>query len=114
MKKLLVCMLTIVIVASCAGGVWAATSQTVNINASVPLLAGSLSVGVSKITGSTWTSATSISFGTLTWNTTNHIFLADSYFAVDTGVVDNSGTAWTITHTRTSLAGNGSLSLIHI
>ncbi len=101
-------MLTIVIVASCAGGVWAATSQTVNINASVPLLAGSLSVGVSKITGSTWTSATSISFGTLTWNTTNHIFLADSYFAVDIGVVDNSGTAWTITHTRTSLAGNGS------
>jgi hypothetical protein len=108
MKKILVCMLTVITVALGTAGAWAATSQTVNINAAVPLLAGGLTVTVSKVTGTTWATATSISFGTLVWNTTNKIFLPDSYYAVDVGVTDNSGTVWTLTHTRTSIAGNGS------
>ncbi|MDD5120490.1 MAG: hypothetical protein PHR84_04195 [Candidatus Omnitrophica bacterium] len=103
MKNILICMI-FVVVALCATNASAATSQTVNVNATVPTMTGGLSVTVSRVTGDVWTSATAISFGTLVWDTVNKIFLPSSYFAVDIGVTDNSGTAWTVTHTRTSLA----------
>ena len=106
MKNILICMI-FVAVAFCATNALAATSQTVNVNATIPTITGGLSVTVSKVTGTVWTPATSISFGTLVWDTVNHIFLPASYFAVDIGVTDNSGTAWTVTHTRASLAGQG-------
>ncbi len=111
MKKLLMCAMAAVLVAFCTAGAWAATSQTINVSATVPTMTGGLSVTVSSVNGTgtpVFTPATSISFGTLAWNATNHIFLPANYFAVDIGVTDNSTTAWTITHTRTSLAGNGS------
>jgi len=100
--------MAVAVIAFCTTGAWAASSQTVNVNATVPTMTGGLSVTVSKVIGTAWTPATSVSFGTLVWDTVNHIFLPASYYAVDIGVTDNSGTAWTITHTRTSLAGNGS------
>ena len=115
MKNILICMLAVVVFAFCATGAWAASSQVVNVNATIPTITGGLSVSISKvpvdpITGveGTWIpNQSAISFGTLIWNTTNHIFLPDNYYAVDIGVTDNSPTLWTVTHTRTSLAGQG-------
>lgn len=108
MKNILICMV-FVVVAFCTTSAWAGSSQTVTVNATVPTVTGGLSVTVSKVTGTVWTDATSISFGTLVWDTVNNIFLPASgiYYAVDIGVTDNSGTAWTVTHTRVSLAGQG-------
>jgi len=109
MKNILICMV-FVVVAFCATNAWAASSQTVTVNATVPTVTGGLTVSVSKVTGDVWTAASSISFGTLVWDTVNKIFLPASYYAVDVGVTDNSGTAWTVTHTRASLA-NGTNNL---
>ena len=106
MKNILICMIALVIVAFCATGAWAAGSQTVTVNAVVPTVSGGLTLSISKInaTSGVWTkNQTSINFGTLTWNTTYSIFTASSYYAVDVGVADNSGTVWTLTHTRASL-----------
>ncbi len=105
MKNILIACMVFVVVAFCATSAWAAASQTVTVNATIPTLTGGLTVGISRVTGTVWTpNQTAISFGTLTWNTANSIFLASSYFAVDIGVTDNSGTVWTLTHTRTNLA----------
>ena len=109
MKNILVCMV-FVMVAISATSAWAASSQTVTVNATVATITGGLSVSVSKVTGTVWTAASSISFGTLVWDTVNHIFLPNCYYAVDVGVTDNSGTPWTLTHTRASLA-NGTSNL---
>ena len=103
MKKMCICMVFATIV-FCATSAWAASSQTVTVNATVPTVTGGLSVGISKVTGTVWTDATSISFGTLVLDSVNNIFLPDCYYAVDIGVQDNSGTVWTVTHTRSSLA----------
>jgi hypothetical protein len=103
MKNILICMV-FVVVAFCATNAWASSSQTVNVSATVPTVTGGLSVGISKVTGTVWTAGqTAISFGTLVLDSVNNIFLPDSYYAVDIGVQDNSGTAWTVTHTRNSL-----------
>lgn len=107
MRKNLICMLAaLVVFAFCSTSAWAALSQTVTVDATVPVAAAGVTVTVSRVTGTTWTSASSISFGTLVWDTVNKIFLPASYFAIDVGVSDNVG-GWTVTHTRTSLAGNG-------
>ncbi|MFH0917530.1 MAG: hypothetical protein V1830_00170 [Candidatus Omnitrophota bacterium] len=103
MKNILIGMI-FVVVAFCATSAWAAQAQTVTVNATIPTITNGLSVTVSKITGTVWTAASTISFGTLIWDTVNHIFLPASYFAIDIGVTDNSNTAWTVTHTRASLA----------
>ena len=111
MKNILICMV-FVVVAFCATSAWASQAQTITVNATIPPMTNGLTVGISKVTG-TGTAAvwapnqTSISFGTLVWNTTYHIFLPVSYFAVDIGVTDNTTTAWTVTHTRADLAGQG-------
>jgi hypothetical protein len=110
MKNILICMVFVVVALCAATNAWAAASQTVTVNATIPTMTGGLSVTVSKVTGTVWTAATSIAFGTLVWDTVNNIFLPASYYAVDIGVTDNSGTAWTITHTRANLA-NGTNNL---
>ena len=104
MKNILICMV-FVVVAFCATNAWAVSSQTVTVNATVPTVTGGLTVTVSKVIGTVFTPATSISFGTLALDPVNHIFTTSdkSYYAVDVGVTDNSGTAWTVTHTRNSL-----------
>ncbi|MDD5060071.1 MAG: hypothetical protein PHY35_02995 [Candidatus Omnitrophica bacterium] len=107
MKNILKCMI-FVLVAFFATNALAATSQSVNVSATVPTMTGGLSVAISRVVNTVWTpNQTSISFGTLTWDPTNSIFLAPAYYAVDVGVTDNSGTAWTVTHTRSSLARTG-------
>jgi hypothetical protein len=110
MKNILICMVFVVVAFCAATNAWAAASQTVTVNATIPTMTGGLNVSVSKVVGTVWTTATQIAFGTLIWNATNSIFLPDCYYAVDIGVVDNSATAWTVTHTRTNLA-NGSNNL---
>jgi len=109
MKNIFICMVFVVAVFYAINS-WAAVSQTVTVNATIPTMTGGLSVTVSKVTGTVWTTASSISFGTLIWDKINNIFLPTSYYAVDIGVTDNSGTAWTVTHTRASLA-NGANNL---
>ena len=113
MKNILRCMV-FVVVAFCATSAWAASSQTINVNAIVPTMTGGMSVSLSKITGeaadgtggvwSTVPLSSGNNFGTLVWNTVNSIFLPNSYYAVDISVLDNTATAWTLTHTRASLA----------
>ncbi len=107
MKNILIMSMVFVMVALMTTASWAASSQTVTVNATVAAVSGALSVSVSKVTGTVWTPATAISFGTLVWDSVNKIFLPNCYYAVDIGVTDNSGTAWTLTHTRASVA-NGS------
>lgn len=106
MKNILICMV-FVVVAFCATSAWAVTSQTVTVSATVPTMTGGLEVIVSKVTGTVWTPATSIDFGTLVWDSLHDIFLPPMYYAVDIGVTDNTPTVWTVTHTRASLAGQG-------
>lgn len=103
MKNILICMV-FVLVAFFATNVWAASSQTVNVNAIIPTVSGGLTVTVSKVIGTTFTGDTAINFGTLALDPVNNIFTpADGrYYAVDVGVRDNTGTVWTVTHTRTS------------
>jgi hypothetical protein len=103
MKKLFI-LGVFLAVAFCAVNAFAATSQTVNVSATVPTTNG-LSISIHKIVGSTWSDASAISFGTLVWNSTNSMFLpADGeYYALDVNVTNNSS-SWTVTHTRNSLA----------
>ncbi|MFH0827044.1 MAG: hypothetical protein V1923_04060 [Candidatus Omnitrophota bacterium] len=70
-----------------------------------------LTVTVSKVVGTTFTTATSINFGTLVYDTVNKIFTTSdgSYYAVDVGCNSNSAD-WTVTHTITSLL-NGTSNL---
>lgn len=106
MKKLLMGVV-LVIVALCATNVWAAVSQTVAVSATVPTVSGGLSVTVSKVVGGVFSSASSINFGTLVLDSVNNIYTTSdkSYYAVDIGVTDT--TAWTLTHTRSSLISGG-------
>ena len=103
MKNILRCMV-FVVVAFCATNVWAAT-RTVPVSATIPAVTGGLTVGISKITGTgvtaLWTkNQTSISFGTLVWDSALHMFKPASYYAIDIGVTDNSVGGWILTHTR--------------
>lgn len=87
---------------------FAAESKTIDVTAAIDSVSGGLEVTVSKIDADTdeWLqhgSSLPIDFGTLTLDTVNHIFTAAYYYAVDIGVNDNTGTVWTVTHTRTDL-----------
>ncbi|MBI4982088.1 MAG: hypothetical protein HZC15_02935 [Candidatus Omnitrophica bacterium] len=99
---------------------FAATTQTLNVTANVPLQSGGLTVAVSKIdskntctsVGDQWyPGQAGIAFGTLTRNTEYNIFVTQYYYAVDVGVDDNSGAAWTVTHTRTDFKKDASNNL---
>jgi hypothetical protein len=121
MKNILICMV-FVVVAFCATSAWAITASVsapaITVNATVPTVTGGLSVSLSQITGEdpvthlggVWTAATSMSFGTLVWHPENgtngkplNIFLPTSYYAVDIGVSDNTGTDWRVTQARASM-----------
>jgi opacity protein-like surface antigen len=108
MKNILICMV-FVVVAFCATNAWAITTPVsapaITVNATVPTVTGGLSVVVSKVIGTDFTPATSMSFGTLVLDPDNHIFIpADkSYYAVDIGVSDNTGTDWRVTQARASM-----------
>jgi|GEM_PF-645092 len=108
MKNILRCMI-FVVVAFCATAALAATTATVNVNATVPLLSAGLAVTINKIPntqGAQWIPDTAVNFGSLILDPVNNIFTTGNpgfYYAVDAAVVDNSGNNWRITHTFTSL-----------
>lgn len=90
-------------------------SKTYTISAYVPQQSTGLSVGVSKITpGSPWVTlpaaTTALDFGTLVPDNTNKIFRAPYYFAIDVGVVDNTGANWQLLITKTNI-GSSTLNL---
>jgi hypothetical protein len=112
MKSILVCM-TFAIAIFGLTNAWAASSQTVTVNATVAAVTGGLTIAISKVDSSSgvWTpNQTAVNFGTLNWDSTNKIFMPTCYYALDISVTDNTGTAWTLTHTRASLA-NGANNL---
>lgn len=109
MKSLTARMILITMMVFCLSSLsFAAQSKTITVTAAVPTISGGLNVTVSKIQASdgTWLVSDpdlSIDFGTLTRDTTFNIFKSLYYYAVDIGVTDNTGTVWTITHTRNSI-----------
>ena len=91
---------------SFSGIALAGNSVTKNITASIPSQDG-LDVHISKVSADSgnWTrNQSSIDFGTLTYDTTNHIFLPSCYYAVDVGVNTNTSN-WTVTHNTSSIQG---------
>jgi len=74
----------------------------------VPSVSSSLTVTVSKIDSSSQKLLQSginmpIDFGTLNFDSVNGIFLPTVYYSVDIGVVNNTGSVWTLTHTANSI-----------
>ncbi|MDD5409777.1 MAG: hypothetical protein PHC71_06770 [Candidatus Omnitrophica bacterium] len=104
MKNIFICLVLAVVVFF-ATSKWVVAAQTIAINATVPTVTGGLSVVVSKVIGTTFSPASSLSFGTLALDPVNNIYTTadQSYYAVDVGVVDNTATIWTVTHTRASM-----------
>jgi hypothetical protein len=116
MKKCLAILLTVFLCMAFSTTVYAAASKTINVTASIPQMSGGLSVTVSKVRASddTWVQSDAnlpINFETLTFDDTYKIFRASYYYAVDVGITDNSGTNWTITHTRTNFQKDASNNL---
>ncbi|MDD3275129.1 MAG: hypothetical protein PHN16_05200, partial [Candidatus Omnitrophica bacterium] len=103
-KKLFTLTILLAVV-FCAVNAFAATSQTVNVSATVPTTNG-LSVSVHKIIGTVWSEAAAINFGTLEWDSELSMFLpADGeYYALDVKIDNNSGTDWTVSHAHQSLS----------
>lgn len=88
--------------------VFAATTKTINVTASIPTMNGTANITVSKIRASDnfWLQSDPtlpIDFGTLTFDSAFSVFRATYYYAVDIGVNDNTGTNWTITHNISSV-----------
>jgi len=86
------------------------TVQTLAVTATVNTVNDGLSLGLNKVVpaagGDTWTPVpitSGMAFGTLTLDPDYKIFKAANYFAVDVGVLDNSGSTWTLTHTVQSV-----------
>lgn len=99
--RIMFCMIMVLSVASLA---IAAQTNTITVRAVVPTLQG-MDVTINRIVGTTWTELTSntlMDFTTLTYNSTLGIYTAPHYFAVDVGVLNNSG-SWQIVHTPSSI-----------
>ncbi len=124
-KDILVMMMALVLALALTTPCFAAPvkTKTINVTATVPTLNDGLSVALYKITPSavdctgandTWPAApnaTSIAFGTLVRSGTYNIWMGSVYYAMDVAVLDNSGTAWTVTHTRTAITNGAGLHL---
>ena len=116
MKKYIYSLLGIMVLAlALVTPTFAAVTKNIAVTATVPTLSGGMNVTISRIRASddVWESSSStnpIAFGTLALDSVNNIFTSSYYYAVDVGVTDNSGTVWTLTHTRTSIA-NGANNL---
>lgn len=108
MKKIFKVILSLVMVLVLNTLCFAAATKTVNVTATVPNMTGVLNVTVSQIDAITnvWLQSGAnlpIAFTTLDWDSTSNIFRAKYYYAVDIGVLDNTGTEWLLTHTRSSI-----------
>lgn len=110
MKKGLIVTMCLGLLLGLASMGLAADTKNVDVTAYVPQQNG-LTVTVSKVIGTTFSTATTIGFGNLVFDTVNKIFTTSdaSYYAVDVGCNSNAAD-WTIMHTVTSLA-NGTSNL---
>ncbi|MBI4707123.1 MAG: hypothetical protein HY761_04255 [Candidatus Omnitrophica bacterium] len=120
MKKILIVVMVVMAVVVMTGrDSFAALTQTINVTATVNLVTASMAATVHQVNSQgtcsyvddKWntTPQPGITFGTLDLDPVYNIFLPrdNSYYAVDVAVVDNSGSNWTVTQTRTDfkLAG---------
>lgn len=109
MKKIFLNILIMAIVVFYYGSLsLASQSKTINVTATVPTITDGLNVTVSKVDANTGTWLQSdpnipIDFGTLTLDMAFNVFRPAVYYAVDIGVTNNAGGAWTVTHTRNSI-----------
>ncbi len=94
MRKLTFVFMFAAVISIAACPVWCQT--IVDMNAEIES-ENTLTVSINKVVGTTWSSATAIDFGVLTFDSTNKIFTADNYYAVEVGVNSNA-TNWTVTH----------------
>ncbi|MCM8793724.1 MAG: hypothetical protein NC898_04585 [Candidatus Omnitrophica bacterium] len=62
-----------------------------------------LQVNITKIENGDWQPSSNIDFDTLTYDPQLHIFRANSYYALDVGIICNEPD-WTITHTVTAFS----------
>ncbi|MBL7070137.1 MAG: hypothetical protein ISS27_01540 [Candidatus Omnitrophica bacterium] len=102
-------MLALVMVLALASTGFAGASKTIEVSAHVPTIGGGFNVNVTRINASTdeWgvpNPNQPIDFQTLVYDAVNGVFGANYYYAVDIGVLDNSGAPWMITHARNSVA----------
>lgn len=111
MKGIVKVMLVIAMVLSMGNLCFAAQTYPITVTAYIPTVAQALSVTMTRIDSlgtaapeddqwDPWPS-TAVDFGTL--DSSYGYFGTPYYYAVDVGVTDNSGTVWTLTHTRTSM-----------
>jgi len=77
------------------------TNQQFDVRASIPQQNG-FNVTISRVQGTTWSTRTSVDFGSLFFDGVNNIFLSNYYYAVDIGVLANLPN-WSIKHTTTSI-----------
>jgi hypothetical protein len=110
MKKMLTLVTTIVIAILIASVSFAGDVKTVNVSATIPTQ-NTLSVAISKVIGTTFTTASAVNFGNLVLDTTNNLFKTsdNSYYVVDVGINSNAS-SWTVTHTISAIA-NGAVNL---
>ncbi len=113
--NLLIALLVAAMVLSAATFSFALQTQTINVSATVDPQPQALNITVTPVNSSTnqWGTGSSslpIAFGTLSYNSSLGIFLPTNYYAVDIGVVDNSGNVWVLTH-EASTVTNGSANL---
>ncbi len=104
MTKILKLAVVAVMVLGFASVCLAAQTNTITVKAVIPSTNG-MTVTISQVVGTTFTPLAAndtMDFGTLTLDTVNHIYSAPFYFAVDIGVLNNSG-AWTVQHTPASI-----------
>lgn len=107
MKKILIALVATMLIASVA---LAGDTKTVQISATIPTQT-TLNVAISKVIGTTFTTAPAVNFGNLVLDTTNNLFKTsdNSYYVVDVGINSNAS-AWTVTHAIAPIA-NGSVNL---
>jgi len=115
----IISVLALVLTFSFISNANAAKTQTLAVSATVSTVSNGLSLGLSRVVPGTggaqdnWTVVpitNGLAFGSLTLDPTYKVFKAAYYYALDIGILDNSGSAWTITHTMVSVAnGNNNL-----
>jgi len=74
-------------------------NQQYDVRASIPQQNG-FTVTINRVQGTTWSTRSSVDFGSLFFDGVNNIFLSNYYYAVDVGVLANLPN-WSIKHTTT-------------
>lgn len=99
---------SLVVVLFLAFSCFAAGAENIPITTTIPQQS-SLSIAVSKVTGTSWATVPGMLFDNLVYNSTLNIFTAGYYYVVDVGIICNTS-AWSVTHLASSIT-NGTQSL---